>query len=147
VDELADSAPWLNDSEELRRRLAADGYLFFRGLLPALAATPGYRAPKKTRRTAETQKSAYCRRNHHIDGGLYAAYATGLITIGDLDNPLSCAGNTIADMVSLQRNTHGVQISDNTVGNGINVVGTTGTLPPPDTGALDMRDNATGPVR
>ena len=35
MDELADSAPWLNDQEELRRRLAADGYLFFRGLLPA----------------------------------------------------------------------------------------------------------------
>jgi len=35
VDELADSASWLTDSDELRRRLAADGYLFFRGLLPA----------------------------------------------------------------------------------------------------------------
>ena len=35
MDELADSAPWLNDREELRRRLAADGYLLFRGLLPA----------------------------------------------------------------------------------------------------------------
>jgi hypothetical protein len=35
VDELADSASLLNDHEGLRRRLAADGYLFFRGLLSA----------------------------------------------------------------------------------------------------------------
>ncbi len=83
---------------------------------------------------------------NHVDGGLYAAYATGLITMGDLDNALSCAGNAIAGKVSLQRNTDGVQVSDNTVGNGISVAGTTGTLPPPDTGALDMRDNVKGPV-
>ena len=35
VEELADSAPVADDRRELRRRLAADGYLFFRGLLPA----------------------------------------------------------------------------------------------------------------
>jgi hypothetical protein len=35
VDELADSAPLRHDREGLRRRLAEDGYLFFRGLLPA----------------------------------------------------------------------------------------------------------------
>jgi len=35
VDELADSAHLLNDADGLRRRLADDGYLFFRGLLPA----------------------------------------------------------------------------------------------------------------
>jgi len=35
VDELADSASLAGDPGELRRRLAADGYLFFRGLLPA----------------------------------------------------------------------------------------------------------------
>jgi hypothetical protein len=38
VDELADSAQLLNDADGLRRRLADDGYLFFRffrGLLPA----------------------------------------------------------------------------------------------------------------
>jgi hypothetical protein len=35
VDELADSSGLLGDSDGLRRRLAADGYLFFRGLLPA----------------------------------------------------------------------------------------------------------------
>ncbi len=35
MDELADSAPLLNDQDGLRRRLAEDGYLFFRGLLPA----------------------------------------------------------------------------------------------------------------
>ena len=34
VDELADSALLLNDQGGLRRRLADDGYLFFRGLLP-----------------------------------------------------------------------------------------------------------------
>jgi hypothetical protein len=34
VDELADSAPLLNDQAGLRRRLASDGYLFFRGILP-----------------------------------------------------------------------------------------------------------------
>jgi len=35
VDELADSASLVDDSDGLRRRLADDGYLFFRGLLPA----------------------------------------------------------------------------------------------------------------
>jgi len=35
VDELADSASLVNDADGLRRRLADDGYLFFRGLLPA----------------------------------------------------------------------------------------------------------------
>ena len=35
VDELADSASVIADSGGLRRRLADEGYLFFRGLLPA----------------------------------------------------------------------------------------------------------------
>jgi hypothetical protein len=35
VDELADSGPLAGDPGGLRRRLAGDGYLFFRGLLPA----------------------------------------------------------------------------------------------------------------
>ena len=35
MDELADSAYLVNDADGLRRRLADDGYLFFRGLLPA----------------------------------------------------------------------------------------------------------------
>jgi len=35
VEELADSAPVADDQRELSRRLAGDGYLFFRSLLPA----------------------------------------------------------------------------------------------------------------
>jgi hypothetical protein len=35
VDELADSAALLGDAGALGRRLAEDGYLFFRGLMPA----------------------------------------------------------------------------------------------------------------
>jgi hypothetical protein len=35
VEELADSAAMVSDPDGLRRRLAGDGYLFFRGLLPA----------------------------------------------------------------------------------------------------------------
>jgi hypothetical protein len=35
VDELADSTSLLNDQDGLRRQLADDGYVFFRGLLPA----------------------------------------------------------------------------------------------------------------
>ena len=35
VDELADSGGLIDDAAGLRRRLADDGYLFFRGLLPA----------------------------------------------------------------------------------------------------------------
>ena len=34
MDELADSASLVDDRGGLRRRLADDGYLFFRGLLP-----------------------------------------------------------------------------------------------------------------
>jgi len=37
VDELADSTSLLNDQDGLRRRLAGEGYLFFRGLLPSPA--------------------------------------------------------------------------------------------------------------
>ncbi|MGH3182891.1 MAG: hypothetical protein ACRDOE_13435 [Streptosporangiaceae bacterium] len=44
MDELADSAPLLNDQEGLRRRLAVDGYLFFRGLLPAAQVRAAGRA-------------------------------------------------------------------------------------------------------
>jgi hypothetical protein len=35
VDELTCSTALLGDADALRRRLAGDGYLFFRGLLPA----------------------------------------------------------------------------------------------------------------
>ena len=35
MDELADSTSLLNDQDGLRRQLADEGYLFFRGLLPA----------------------------------------------------------------------------------------------------------------
>ena len=35
MDELADSSRFVGDLAALRQRLAADGYLFFRGLLPA----------------------------------------------------------------------------------------------------------------
>jgi hypothetical protein len=35
VEELADSGALVSDPDSLHRRLAADGYLFFRGLLPA----------------------------------------------------------------------------------------------------------------
>jgi hypothetical protein len=35
MEELADSIGLVHDTDGLRRRLAADGYLFFRGLLPA----------------------------------------------------------------------------------------------------------------
>src|SRR5580693_5719592 len=37
VQQLADSTPILADPDMLRRRLAADGYLFLRGLLPVPA--------------------------------------------------------------------------------------------------------------
>lgn len=80
---------------------------------------------------------------NHVHGLVSVARATGLVTIGDLDGSLSCAGNIITGVVSLQHNTDGVEISDNTVYGGIKVVGTTGTLPPPDTGALDMQNNVT----
>jgi hypothetical protein len=47
VDELAESSRFAGDQAALRRRLAADGYLFFRGLLPAeqiVAARAGVNA-------------------------------------------------------------------------------------------------------
>jgi hypothetical protein len=80
---------------------------------------------------------------NNIHGSISVVRATGLVTIGDLDGSLSCAANTIAGTVWLQHNTDGVQVSDNTVYGGIHVAGTTGALPPPDTGALDMQGNVT----
>jgi hypothetical protein len=41
VDELADASAFRDDPAALRRRLAEDGYLFFRGLLPAAAVGAG----------------------------------------------------------------------------------------------------------
>jgi hypothetical protein len=51
----------------------------------------------------------------NIHGSISVVRATGLVTIGDLDGSLSCAGNTIAGTVWLQHNTDGVQVSDNIV--------------------------------
>ena len=44
VEELADSAALVSDPDGLRRRLAQDGYLFFRGLLPACEVQAAGRA-------------------------------------------------------------------------------------------------------
>jgi hypothetical protein len=77
-----------------------------------------------------------------IRGDVSVLRASDLVTIGDADGTPPCAGNTITGKVSLLFNRDGVQASDNTAKGGIRAVGTTGALPPPDTGAVDMQDNA-----
>ena len=78
-----------------------------------------------------------------IHGDVYVLRASDLVTIGDVDGTPPCAGNTITGRVSLLFSRDGVQASDNTANGGIRAVGTTGALPPPDTGAVDMQDNGT----
>jgi hypothetical protein len=43
--------------------------------------------------------------------------------------------------ISLLNNRAGVQVSNNTVRGSLIVSGTTGRLPAPDTGSVDMKDN------
>jgi phytanoyl-CoA dioxygenase PhyH len=57
VDELVDSSPYRADGGELRRRLGADGYVFLRGLLPAVDV-----------RAARAGVAAELRRGGWVDG-------------------------------------------------------------------------------
>jgi hypothetical protein len=76
-----------------------------------------------------------------VDGALGVTSATGLITVGDLDAATPCGGNAVGSGISLLNNRAGVQVSNNTVRGSLIVSGTTGRLPAPDTGSVDMKDN------
>jgi uncharacterized protein len=58
-----------------------------------------------------------------------------------------CAANTITGSVSVTGNRGGVEVNGNHVIGSLRVTGNTGTLPPPDSGAVHAVGNAvTGPV-
>jgi hypothetical protein len=78
-----------------------------------------------------------------VAGALGVTGSTGLVTVGDLDATTPCAGNTMNAGISLVNNRGGVQFSNNTVRGSLLVSGTSGTLPAPDSGSVDMRDNVT----
>jgi hypothetical protein len=76
-----------------------------------------------------------------VDGPVGVTSATALVTVGDLDGATPCGGNAVGSGISLLNNRAGVQVSNNTVRGALVVSGTTGSLPAPDTGSVDMKDN------
>jgi Glycine rich protein len=67
--------------------------------------------------------------------------STGPVVVGDDDGPTSCAGNSIGGLASITGNTAGVEFDHNTVQGSLTITGNTGTLPPPDSGAVDAVGN------
>ena len=83
-----------------------------------------------------------------ITGPVDVSSSPAPVVIGDNDGPTPCAGNTITGPVSLTDNTAGVELDGNTITGPVTISGTTGTLPPPDTGSVDATGNKiTGPLR
>ncbi len=83
----------------------------------------------------------------HLTGMVSITGSTGLVVIGDDEGP-ACAGNTITGPADLVRNAGGVEFDHNTVNGPLTITGTTGTVPPPDTGSLvDVGNHVHGPIR
>ena len=75
-----------------------------------------------------------------VTGPVTATATTGLVTIGDAGS--DCPGNTITGSVTLADNKGGVEFNDNHVVGSVKITGTTGSLPPPDTGSVHASGNA-----
>jgi hypothetical protein len=73
--------------------------------------------------------------------------STGLVLIGGDAATGPCAGNTIAAPTNLTNNNGGVELNGNHVSGSIAITGTTGSLPPPDTGSVHTSGNTgSGPI-
>jgi len=82
-----------------------------------------------------------------ITGALTVSGSTGLVLVGGDAATGPCAGNTITGPVRLTNNKAGVELNNNRVTGPVTITGTTGTLPPPDTGSVHATgNNVTGPV-
>jgi hypothetical protein len=75
------------------------------------------------------------------DGGIDITGSTGPVIVGEVDGPLPCRGNDINGDVKVASNTAGVAISDNMINGSLTLASNSGTLPPPDSGAVDAQHN------
>ncbi len=83
-----------------------------------------------------------------LSGPLSVSGSTGLVLVGGDAATGPCAGNTISGPVSLTDNRGGVEFNRNQMSGPLTISGTTGTLPPPDTGSVHATGNTvSGPVR
>ena len=74
--------------------------------------------------------------------------STGLVLIGGDAATGPCAGNTITGPVTLTDNEGGVEFNGNRLNGPLRISGTTGPLPPPDTGSLHAVGNTvSGPTK
>ena len=81
-------------------------------------------------------------------GPLTVTGSTGLVLIGGDAATGPCAGNAQSGPVDLTNNRGGVEFNGNSVSGPLTISGTTGTLPPPDTGSLHASGNTvSGPTR
>ncbi len=83
-----------------------------------------------------------------LSGPLSVTGSTGLVLIGGDAATGPCAGNSQSGPVDLTNNHGGVEFNNNTVSGPVTISGTTGTLPPPDTGSVHATGNTvSGPFR
>jgi extracellular elastinolytic metalloproteinase len=76
-----------------------------------------------------------------VKGSVSVAQTSGIVVFGDDDGATACAGNTIGSKAVITNNLGGVEFIGNTVKGPLTITGNTGTLPPPDTGTLDVAEN------
>ncbi len=82
-----------------------------------------------------------------LSGPLSVSGSTGLVLVGGDAATGPCAGNTQSGPVGLTNNGGGVEFNDNQVSGPLTISGTTGTLPPPDTGSVHATGNTvSGPT-
>jgi hypothetical protein len=79
-----------------------------------------------------------------LSGPLSVAGGTDLVLVGGDVATGPCDGNTVAGPVTLTDNRGGVELNDNRVGGPLTISGTTGTLPPPDSGSVNATGNTVG---
>jgi hypothetical protein len=83
-----------------------------------------------------------------VSGPLTIAGSTGLVLVGGDAATGACAGNTISGPASLTDNTAGVEFNGNQVHGPLTITGTTGSLPPPDSGSVHAEGNTVnGPIK
>jgi hypothetical protein len=71
----------------------------------------------------------------------------GPVVLGDDDGSESCAGSQLVGPVRITAGGGGVEFDGNTVTGPLAIVGNTGLLAPPDTGAVDATGNSvSGPT-
>jgi hypothetical protein len=76
-----------------------------------------------------------------VSGPLRVSGSTDLVLVGGDAATGPCDGNTITGPAKLTDNQGGVEFNGNVVGGPLTISGTSGTLPPPDTGSVHATGN------